>query len=139
MLLLNALQRILMEEKPLLVVYVQASAPFFGALPIKLPEQWEYAWLNAYPDLLLLKWGFFRKRQKEIRLAAITSFRLAHLDKFPYKLSLSEWQTTLCFKDDGKAVCLEVIPTKNSLIEFIELINFLKKKIPNKEKKSEQA
>ena len=128
-----------MEEKPIIAVYAQANAPFFGALPIKLPEQWESIWLYAYPDRLLLKWGFFRKRQKEIRLPDITSFKLACLDKFPYKMSLSEWKTALCFKDGGKAVCLELRPAKISLMEFVELINFLRKKMPNKEKKSEEA
>jgi len=138
MLLLNAMQRIAMEEKPLLAVYAQASAPFLGELPIfhfKLPERYEYIWVKAYPDRLVLQWGFFRKRQKEILLSNIISFELAHLEESPYKMSLSEWKTKISFNEGDNAICLEMLPSKLSLLEFVELIKFLREKMPKKEKK----
>ena len=124
-------------SKPLFNLPAQANAPFLALF--SMPGLWQSIWVDVHRDKIVLRWGFFRKREKEIPFSEIISFKLDHLGEFPYKLSLSEWNTKIDFKDNGYAVRLELLPTKSSLLEFPDLVKHLRKNIPGKEEKQKTS
>ena len=124
--------------KPIFIALVQINAPFeysFDIFGLKIPDVWGRAYASVYVSKIILKWGLIRKNEKEIQLSDIATFELEHVGTLiPAKLSMDEWRTKIIFKDNGKTTCLEMMPTKFSLLEFPKLIKHLRENIPNKER-----
>jgi len=124
-------------EKLIFTALIQINAPFaysFNIFGLKIPDLWGRAYADVYPSKIILKWGAIRKNEKEIQLLDIVSFELEHVDALiPAKLSMDEWRTKIICKDNGETACLEMMPTKFSLLEYPKLIKHLREKIPNKE------